>query len=597
MRSLAIVVTGLAVVLAGLSPSVRVSTASARDETAVAASATPDDAADLEPTATETPTATPTEPPTPTDEPTATPTLTPEPPATPTLVPTPIPTASEAPPVTATPSPTARPPTSTPTPTRRATRTPTPGAGVGVAELAPTCTLSTTGGVIGQSITVTCQGFGPGSGLRIRWQGIAETLARFTAADDGSGSKRFAVPAVAAGSWQVTVVDGAGVKVVTTFRVRPPSLGLSPASGQAGAAVTVRLRGFRAGEVVVVRWYSYSGATSSVWKRVTVASSGKADAKLTVPVSSGHGGHRISAVGQTSGLSAGSVFSVVGSGQIRYLDQGASGCKRIAFIFNVGIGDRFDTGVLATLKGRGVPATMFVMGWWAERNGTLLNRLAADGYVIGSHGYARRELTTQSDANVVKDIQRAGKAIEQVLGAPPGPWFTPYAAAIDGRVVSLIVGQGYLPVGWRIAARDYDETAYEADVYRRVVGNAYDGAIVEFHIDGPATARSTGRALPRIIDNLRGRGYRFVTIPQMAVACSAVAAQTALAAAPVNAEHAAVLAERRESTRRRRRRSRGHRPTPTHDDRCQRARTRSKQGFSGPQTSGRTTRGTKPTLR
>jgi peptidoglycan-N-acetylglucosamine deacetylase len=118
------------------------------------------------------------------------------------------------------------------------------------------------------------------------------------------------------------------------------------------------------------------------------------------------------------------------------------------------------------------------------------------------------------------DIQQAGKSIARVLGAPPGPWFTPYAAAIDARVMKLIAGQGYVPVGWRISARDYDNTATEDDIYWRVVGNAYDGAIVEFHIDGPATARSTGRALPRIIDTLRSRGFQFVTVPDMAVSCS-----------------------------------------------------------------------------
>jgi hypothetical protein len=113
----------------------------------------------------------------------------------------------------------------------------------------------------------------------------------------------------------------------------------------------------------------------------------------------------------------------------------------------------------------------------------------------------------------------------------------------------LIAGQGHLPVGWRIAARDYDETVYEADVYQRVVGNPYDGAIVEFHIDGPATATSTGRALPRIIDNLRNRGYRFVTIPQMAVACSAVATVTdgslMTLAWPAYMSHEAVLLQGR----------------------------------------------------
>ncbi len=59
-----------------------------------------------------------------------------------------------------------------------------------------------------------------------------------------------------------------------------------------------------------------------------------------------------------------------------------------------------------------------------------------------------------------------------------------------------------------------------------MVNGAYDGAIVEFHIDGAATAVSTGRAPPRIIQTLRARGFTFVTIPRLATPCGAPAATT-----------------------------------------------------------------------
>jgi peptidoglycan/xylan/chitin deacetylase (PgdA/CDA1 family) len=256
----------------------------------------------------------------------------------------------------------------------------------------------------------------------------------------------------------------------------------------------------------------------------TVSTKGSASVSFTVPSHAGKGGHRVEAVGRTSALRASSSLTVTAPGEIRYLDEGARGCTRIAFIFDVGIGDPFDTGVLATLSSNDVPATMFLMGWWADKNPSLARRLATDGYVIGSHGYAQQALTGRSDAAVSADIQAAAKAITRATGAPPEPWFTPYAAAIDARVMRLIAGQGLVPVGWHVAANDYDETATEDAVYRRVVDNAYDGAIVEFHIDGPATRTSTGRALPRIIATLRDRGYQFVTIPEMALRCGAKSA-------------------------------------------------------------------------
>lgn len=431
-------------------------------------------------------------------------------------------TRTRTPTRTATPStsPTAR---KTATPTRTATpkrtATPRPSPTPLPSAYRPTCTLSSTLAVPNQRVTATCSGLRPAKRHYIRIRGRNTTLAELVTDSKGAGTAVFRVPVVTPRTWTVRVDDRLGVFADIFLTVPPSSLGLSVSTGPSGTNFPVNLAGFRANETVTIRWYATDGSSSTTLKTVAVSSKGMATVSLKVPANAGGGGHLVEAVGQTSRDRAVSVFSVTQNGQIRYLTKGTPGCNRIAFIFNIGVGYPLDTGVLDTLSAKDVPATMFVMGWWAEKNRSLLLRLASDGYVIGSHGYAQRELTPQSNAAVIQDIQKAKAAITNVLGSPPGPWFTPYAADIDNRVLNLIAGQGLTPVGWEISARDYDETAYESDVYARVVNNAYDGAIVEFHIDGPATRTSTGRALPRIIDTLRKRGYEFVTIPEMALRC------------------------------------------------------------------------------
>jgi peptidoglycan/xylan/chitin deacetylase (PgdA/CDA1 family) len=333
----------------------------------------------------------------------------------------------------------------------------------------------------------------------------------------------------------VRAADGSGTSIRLTFTVQPPSLALAPAMAANNAPMSLNMSGFRAKEAVAIRWYALTGASYSTLRTVTMSEKGGAAVSLTVPKGAGTGGHRVEAVGRTSGLVAWSTLTVIKPGELRYLDQGTAGCKRIAFIFDVGIGNTFDTGILTTLAANDVPATMFLMGWWADRYPALARRLAADGYVIGSHGYAAQELTARSDSAIASDIRAATKAITKATGVPPERWFTPYAAAIDTRVKTVIAKEGYVPVGWRVPANDYAASATEEDVYRRVVNGAYDGAIVEFHIDGPATRTSTGRALPRIIKTLRDRGYQFVTIPEMALRCSSISANSADLAVPVNA--------------------------------------------------------------
>lgn len=203
-----------------------------------------------------------------------------------------------------------------------------------------------------------------------------------------------------------------------------------------------------------------------------------------------------------------------------WLTEGTPGCKRIALIFDIGIGETPSQSVLKTLVDSRTPATMFAMGWWAEAYPGYLRQLRDAGFPIGTHGYSRATLPPRSDADIVSDLQRSVTTIARVIGQPVIRFATPYAAETDPRVRSLIAQQGFLPVGWRVAGNDYAPSASAADVYQRVVGGAYDGAIVELHLDGAATDASTGAALPSIIRDLRAQGYTFVTVPQMATPCA-----------------------------------------------------------------------------
>ncbi len=203
------------------------------------------------------------------------------------------------------------------------------------------------------------------------------------------------------------------------------------------------------------------------------------------------------------------------------LSQGSPGCKRVAVIFNVGVGYESRIEILEALKADDIPATVFPMGWWAAKHPGLLKQIAEDGFPIGSHGDQRVNLTNLSDAAVKADIATATKAIERATGEPPEPYFTPYAAAIDERVRGMIARAGFLPVMYTLPADDWDFDADPDAIFMNVVPHVTDGAIVEFHLDAPASAESTAIALPWITERLRDKGFEFVTIPELARPCDA----------------------------------------------------------------------------
>lgn len=204
-----------------------------------------------------------------------------------------------------------------------------------------------------------------------------------------------------------------------------------------------------------------------------------------------------------------------------YLLTGLPGCKRVAILFNIGIGQQMQMHTLRWLKQNDVPATIFPMGWWALQNQDDMREMAMLGFPIGTHGDTRLVLTEHNDTDVLNDLQSSAANIKQVIGSDPVPYFTPYAAAIDDRVRGLVASKGYLPVAWDVSAADWDVDITADFVFERVVSNVVDGSIVEFHLDGPSSAQSTAVAMPWIVENLRSKGFTFVTVQDMAQPCGA----------------------------------------------------------------------------
>jgi peptidoglycan-N-acetylglucosamine deacetylase len=201
------------------------------------------------------------------------------------------------------------------------------------------------------------------------------------------------------------------------------------------------------------------------------------------------------------------------------VSAGTPGCSQVALMFNIGAGYDPAIGILDTLGAYGVLASMFVMGWLAEQNPWLVQQIAAWGHPVGSHGYIPPELTARSDDDVTWDLQAASGALGSALGYDPGPWFTPYASASDDRVRSIASSLGLITVGWSASSGDWEPGATADSIYGNAVSGAFDGAIIEMHLDAQRSIDGTAVALPWIIDDLSAQGYSFVTIPQITSWC------------------------------------------------------------------------------
>ena len=163
--------------------------------------------------------------------------------------------------------------------------------------------------------------------------------------------------------------------------------------------------------------------------------------------------------------------------------------------------------LLAVLARRGVRATFFVQGRWAEAYPATARSIVAGGHLVGHHSHYHARLPLLTDAGIAEDLRDGATEILAATGADPAPWFRcPFGAGADEpRVVAAIGAAGYRHVGWHVAADDWEPAhsgAGVADAVLRGVAAHGDGAVVLLHTWPTATLH----AIDAILDGLASAG-------------------------------------------------------------------------------------------
>jgi peptidoglycan/xylan/chitin deacetylase (PgdA/CDA1 family) len=143
-------------------------------------------------------------------------------------------------------------------------------------------------------------------------------------------------------------------------------------------------------------------------------------------------------------------------------------------------------------------------------------RVVADGHLVGSHSFYHARLPLLTDDGLVEDIREAERAIRDIAGVDPRPWFRcPFFAGVDDpRVLGILARLGYQNIGQHVVLDDWEPgrsgPSLAADALR-LIPEAGDGAVVLFHTWPPGTLD----ALPSIVAGLRTRGAEFIRIDEL----------------------------------------------------------------------------------
>ena len=185
--------------------------------------------------------------------------------------------------------------------------------------------------------------------------------------------------------------------------------------------------------------------------------------------------------------------------------SGPSRRKRIALTFDDGPSS-YTRSVMQILDHRHAKGTFFEVGSQVSGRSEVMNRLLEHGHEIGNHSL-RHEINPGAAS-----IAETGRRIEQATGFRPCAFRPPYGA-VGPSVVDAARANRVSTVLWDVDTVDWAMPG-SGTIYDRAVSGAHAGAIILMH-DGGGPRGETVAALPHIVDTLRSRGYRLVTVTKL----------------------------------------------------------------------------------
>lgn len=190
-----------------------------------------------------------------------------------------------------------------------------------------------------------------------------------------------------------------------------------------------------------------------------------------------------------------------------------TGEKVVALTFDDGPTSYVPT-LLELLRREQVTATFFVIGAEMQHRPDLAALIAREGHELANHSYSHDHMVFKSERWIAREIERTDALIRQAGYRGPIQFRSPFGK----RFVSLpfyLARHDRLNIYWDVDSDSNRATAGDtAAIVRDAVTKTKPGSIILLHLMY-SNREATREALPQIVEALRARGYRFVTVSEL----------------------------------------------------------------------------------
>lgn len=203
---------------------------------------------------------------------------------------------------------------------------------------------------------------------------------------------------------------------------------------------------------------------------------------------------------------------VAGEGMLRLMEQElmerSQAHPEVALTFDDGPSPKYTPLLLDGLKERNVRATFFLLGKNVKENQELVQRMQAEGHLLGNHTYNHIQLNKIPETTARQEILKTNNEIYEATGKYPEYMRPPYGAWKKNMELCVEM----LPVFWDIDTLDWKSQNVDA-ILKAAGEEPEDGSIILMHDE----YQTSVEAALLLIDRLKEKGYEFVTVDELIV--------------------------------------------------------------------------------
>lgn len=199
------------------------------------------------------------------------------------------------------------------------------------------------------------------------------------------------------------------------------------------------------------------------------------------------------------------IVPIYSENKVTAIYNGNRANKNVSLMFNVYENTDVVNGIIDVLNEKGVKATFFVGGCWADDNGETLSRIVSTGNEIGNHGYFHKDHKKLGYEKNKEEISLTGVIVKALCGANL-TLFAPPSGSFSSATLEACADLGYKVIMWSKDTIDWRDSDKDT-LIKRATQNLSNGDLILMH-----PKPHTLSVLPEIIDNIKGQGYGIITV-------------------------------------------------------------------------------------